>query len=122
MIEGVRIPTRRVGALIGPEGKVKKELEERSGVTLLIDGQTGDVVFRDEKAFDALVALKVREVVRAIGRGFSPEHAMRLFQDDVFLEVVDIAEYVGKRADRVSRVRARLIGTSGRTRRTIETS
>jgi ribosomal RNA assembly protein len=116
----VKIPQNRVGALIGPDGKTKTELEERSGCRLIIDSETGEIQIEDEKAFEAVLALKVRDCVRAIGRGFSPEHAMRLFQDDTYLDVIDLTEYVGKATKDLERVRARIIGTGGKTRRSIE--
>jgi ribosomal RNA assembly protein len=120
MIEGVRIPTRRVGVLVGHEGATKREIEERSGVELAIDSESGEVDFRDAKAFDPVLAMKVRDIVRAIGRGFPAEMAFRLFQDDTYLEVLDIVDYVGKRPNHIARVRARLIGTHGKARIIIE--
>jgi ribosomal RNA assembly protein len=116
----VKIPQNRVGALIGPEGKTRGELEQRSGCFIRIDSETGEVSIEDDKAFEPVLVLKVRDVVRAIGRGFSPDHAMRLFQDDTYLDIIDLTEYVGKATKDLERVRARIIGTHGKTRRSIE--
>jgi ribosomal RNA assembly protein len=116
----VKIPLNRVGVLVGPEGKFKQELEDRSGARIWVDSETGDVTIEDEKVFEPVLALKVRDTVRAIGRGFSPEHALRLFQDDTYLDVIDLTEYVGKAQKDLDRVRARVIGTNGKTRRSIE--
>jgi len=116
----VKIPQNRVGALIGPEGRIKRELEERSGCHMEIDSESGEVQIEDSKAFEPLLVLKIRDCVRAIGRGFSPDHAMRLFQDDTYLDVIDLTEYVGKATKDLERVRARIIGTNGKTRRSIE--
>ena len=116
----VKIPQNRVGALIGPEGKTKGELEQRSGCRLHIDSESGEVSIDDAKAFEPILTLKVRDAVRAIGRGFSPDHATRLFQDDTFLEVIDLTEYVGKQTKDLERVRSRIIGTHGKTRRSVE--
>lgn len=118
----VKIPQNRVGALIGPEGKVRSELEQRSGCVLRIDSETGEVSIIDDKAFEPILVLKVRDCVRAIGRGFSPDHAMRLFQDDTYLDVIDLTDYVGKAVKDLERVRARIIGSGGKTRRFIEES
>jgi ribosomal RNA assembly protein len=118
----VKIPQNRVGALVGPEGKTKRELEERSGCHLEVDSESGEVQIEDSKAFEPILALKVRDVVRAIGRGFSPDHAIRLFQDDTYLDILDLTEYVGKAVKDLERVRARIIGTNGKTRRSIEES
>lgn len=120
MIEGIRIPQRRVGVLIGPEGATLREIKDRSGVLLHIDSESGDVTFDDSKAYNPALTMQVREIVRAIGRGFPPEIAFRLLQDDTYLEVMDIQDYVGKKPNHVARVRARLIGTHGKTRIIIE--
>ncbi|MCA1813815.1 MAG: KH domain-containing protein [Halobacteriales archaeon] len=119
-VEGVRIPARRVGVLIGHEGATKRELEERTGVQLVIDSETGDVQFRDVKGFDPVLGLKLRDIVRAVGRGFPAEMALRLLQDETYLEVLDLQDYVGKRPNHIERVRSRLIGTHGKTRIIIE--
>jgi ribosomal RNA assembly protein len=119
-VEGVRIPSRRVGVLIGPDGAVRKEIKDRSGIELIIDSESGDVTLDDRKAFDPVLAMQVREIVRAIGRGFPPEIAFRLFQEDTYFEVLDLHEYVGKRPNHVARVRGRIIGTHGKTRIVIE--
>jgi ribosomal RNA assembly protein len=59
-------------------------------------------------------------VVTAIGRGFSPKKAMLLLDEDCFLEVLDIRDYVGKKQEHVMRMRARVIGSHGKTRAIIE--
>lgn len=111
-----RIPLDRVGALIGPKGAVKEHLEKRGG-TLTIDSATGEVKIDFS---DPLVALQIDSVVRAIGRGFSPERAMRLLNEAIYLELLDIHDYVGKNPRHVKRVSGRVIGTGGKTRRIIE--
>ncbi len=116
----LKIPTNRVGALIGPHGKVREELEGRSGTRIRVDSETGEVTIDDARAFEPVLVLKVRDAIRAIGRGFSPENALRLFQDDTYLEIVDMTEYVGKSTKDLERVRARVIGTGGKARRAIE--
>ncbi len=116
----VKIPQSRVGVLIGPDGKTKTELEERSGARIRIESGSGEIQIDDERVFEPVLTLKVRDCVRAIGRGFSPEHAMRLFQDDTYLDIIDLTEFVGKSQKDLERVRARIIGTGGKTRRSIE--
>lgn len=120
VVHMVKIPQSRVGALIGPDGKTKTELEERSGCRIHINSETGEVEIEDSKVFEPVLVLKVRDSVRAIGRGFSPEHALRLFQDDTYLDIIDLTDYVGKATKDLERVRARIIGTHGKTRRSIE--
>jgi len=66
------------------------------------------------------MALKIMDVVKAVGRGFSPDKACRLFEDDEYLEVVDLKEFVGDRSNQLTRIRGRLIGKDGKTRSIIE--
>jgi ribosomal RNA assembly protein len=120
MTSHVRIPMDRVAVLIGPKGEVKRYIEDRTGVRLDIDSSDGSVVVHDEEAKDPFLGLRAADIVKAIGRGFSPEHAFSLLRDDFYLQVLDIAEYVGKTPSHVRRVRARVIGTDGRTRRLLE--
>ena len=116
----LRIPKDRLGALIGPAGETRKILEQRSGVKLDVDSDENEVTVRDEKGADPLMALKMRDIVKAIGRGFSPEHAMRLFSDDYYFELLDIHDYTGKNKSRMRQVTARIVGSEGKTRRILE--
>jgi ribosomal RNA assembly protein len=120
----LNIPRERVGVLIGPQGSVKRRIEEFLGVVLEIDSGGGLVRIRltrrPEEGGDPVALFKARDVVQAIGRGFSPERAFRLFEDGMALNVIDIADYVKPSRNNLVRVRARLIGREGKTRRIIE--
>ncbi|MFQ6106347.1 MAG: KH domain-containing protein [Thermoplasmata archaeon] len=116
----VKIPMKRIGVLIGEKGVTKKRLEEITGVKIDVDSEHGEVTIIEEHAKDPSNALKVQDVVKAIGRGFSEKRAFRLLEDEVFLKLFDIRDYVGKNPKRVRQVRARLIGTGGKTRRLVE--
>ncbi len=120
----VNIPRERVGVLIGPGGSVKKKIEETLGVRLKIDSNMGSVVIElakpVEEGGDPVALFKARDIVRAIGRGFSPERAFKLFEDGIILSIIDITDYVKKNRNNLIRVRARLIGREGRTRKIIE--
>jgi len=118
-MRSVRIPSDRVGTLIGAGGETKRMLEKISGIRLSVDAE-GTVVFNEEaRGVDPLMALKIIDVIRAIGRGFSPERAQRLFDDDEYFESVDLKD-VAARSNQLERVRGRLIGAGGKTRRIIE--
>ncbi|HSV42808.1 MAG TPA: KH domain-containing protein [Methanomassiliicoccales archaeon] len=118
-MKGVRIPKDRIGVLIGRDGETKRYIEERSKVKIQIDAE-GEVLFDDSKIEDPLMQLKIMDVLKAIGRGFSPHHAYRLFDDDEYFELIEMDDYVGKKSEQLQRVRARLIGSGGKTRRIIE--
>lgn len=114
----VKIPQERVAVLVGTGGKVKQQIEKH-GVKLDIDSKIGDVILQSE---DSLAELDAECVVKAIGRGFSPEHAFRLFSDSQYFELLDMRNFAGKKAKDVHRLAGRVIGKNGRTRQTIEDS
>ncbi len=117
----LRIPQDRIGVLIGPGGETKRALMERSGIRIDVDSNDNEVGIHNEtEGIDPVMLLKLQDVVRAIGRGFSPDHASKLFSDDYYLELLDFHDYVGKDKSHVRRVTARLIGSEGKTRRIIE--
>lgn len=116
----LRIPRERVGVLIGPNGETKKTIEAITKVSLEIDSEEGEVVIDEHDVKDPLYILKVQDVIQAIGRGFSPENAFRLFNDEIELFIFDIEDYVGKKVEHVTRLKSRVIGRDGKTKRVIE--
>ncbi|MGC8940257.1 MAG: KH domain-containing protein [Candidatus Bathyarchaeia archaeon] len=117
-----RIPKERVGVLIGPEGKTKKTIEEKLAVTLQIESETGGVTITlAETTNDPSMLFRAKDVVTAIGRGFSPEHAFRLIRDEeAMLDIIDLRLIFGKSESDLRRVKGRIIGMDGKTRKIIE--
>jgi len=117
-----RIPKDRIGALIGPEGKVKQVMEKRLKVELTVDSETGDVTITlAPEAEDPSLLFRAKEVITAIGRGFSPQRAFRLINDeDAVLEIIDLREMFGNSPTELQRVKGRIIGQEGKTRRIVE--
>ena len=64
-----RIPSDRLGVLIGPEGATKKRLQESTGTRIAVDSATGDVTIDETAAADPVLALKARDVVQAMAPG-----------------------------------------------------
>jgi len=117
----VRIPKERVGVLIGKRGSTKAMIEDITGAEIIVDSGTGEVLIRfPELPEDPLLPMKLESVVRAIGRGFNPEIALKLLEDDYVLEVIDIRRFVGDRKNALKRMRGRLIGEKGKARAYIE--
>ncbi|OGS48659.1 MAG: RNA-processing protein [Euryarchaeota archaeon RBG_16_68_13] len=114
-----RVASDRVGVLIGPDGATKRRIEETTGTHIQVDSESGEVTIDESEARDPVLALKARDVVTAIARGFSEERAARLLQEDTYLEVFDIKDFAHSR-NRIAQVKARLIGARGKTRRIIE--
>jgi ribosomal RNA assembly protein len=118
----VKIPRERIGALVGPNGRVKEVIEKKLLVGLEVDSETGDIkIVLTPTTQDPSLLFRAKEVITAIGRGFSPERAFRLIEDDeAVLEVIDLREIVGKSQSDMKRLKGRIIGKEGKTRRIIE--
>lgn len=113
----LKVPKNRVAVIIGKEGSIKKEIEESTSTKLDIDSKEGDIFVSGE---DALGLYTAREIIKAIGRGFNPEIARLLLKPDYIFEVVDLREYVGKSKDVLLRLKGRVIGKEGKSRKIIE--
>jgi ribosomal RNA assembly protein len=113
----LRIPKDRIAVLIGKQGKIKKDIETQTKTKIRVDSKEGDIFISGE---DALGLYSCREVIRAIGRGFNPDIALLLLKADYCFDLIDLKEYAGKSKDTLIRIKGRIIGAEGRTRRLIE--
>ncbi len=112
----LKIPKERVAVLIGKKGELKKQLEKSTKTRIKVDSGEGDVTISGK---DPLLLYSCREIVRAIGRGFNPEIAMQLLKQDYGMEFINLKEYA-KTPKELERLRGRVIGEGGKSRRTIE--
>jgi len=113
----LKIPKERVAILIGKEGDVKKGLEDDTKTRIKVDSKEGDIFIYGK---DALGLYSCREIVVAIGRGFNPDLAKLLLKNDYLLEMVSLNEYTGKSKNTMLRLKGRVIGKEGKSRRIIE--
>ncbi|RJS85678.1 RNA-processing protein [Candidatus Bathyarchaeota archaeon] len=120
----VKIPRERIGVLIGPDGETKREIEKNLNVRLEVDSGSGDVTINlNENSNDLFQLFRARDIVLAVGRGFSPQRAFRLLRnEDDMLTIIDLREIFGKNKSDIKRVKGRIIGRDGKTRRIIEES
>jgi ribosomal RNA assembly protein len=118
----VRIPKERVGVLVGPDGKIKQSIEEKFMVELNVESEFGGVtILLTEKAHDPSLLFKAKDTVTAIGRGFSPDQAFRLLRnDDDIFDFIDLRTIFGRSESDIKRVKGRVIGANGKTRKLIE--
>ena len=112
----LKIPRERVAVLIGKDGEVKNTIETETKTSLKVDSKEGDIFVSGE---DALGLYSAREVIIAIGRGFNPEIAMLLLKQDYVFEVINLIEYTRSK-DAMLRLKGRVIGKEGKSRRLIE--
>lgn len=113
-----KIPRDRIAVLIGKDGATKSLVEETGNVFLEINSKSGEVnVIQREDAMRATITLSV---VQAIGRGFSPDRAFFLYNDDYQIYTISLREFASPGSHRISEIKGRLIGRNGRTREIIE--
>jgi ribosomal RNA assembly protein len=89
ILEGLLVPKERIGAL--------KDKETRETIEKVLDVK---ISFEDnmvEIEGEGINLYKAKNVVKAIGRGFIPEKAFRLFDDEEVLEIIDFGDHTDKK-------------------------
>lgn len=112
----LKIPRDRIAVLIGADGEIKDRLEMETATKIEIDSKEGDVVVTGE---DAIKLMACRDIVKAIARGFNPEIAMQLLKQDFCMDIININDY-GDTPNDLARLKGRVIGAGGKSRRVIE--
>ena len=102
----LKVPSERVGVLIGKGGETKKNLEKMCGVELVIDGKSGEIIVKTS-AIDDSDPLRAVNIIEAVGRGFSPQRAIKLMESDTVLEIMDLRDYGGKSENALERIRGK---------------
>ena len=75
----LKIPKERVGVLIGKDGSVKKTIEDTLNVIIDVNSEEGLIEICPQKNMkDPLGVWKTNYIIKAIGRGFNPETALKL--------------------------------------------
>ena len=64
-----RVPEDRIGVVIGPGGRTKREIATRTGTEIEVDTAEGEVRLSGPDS-DPIGVLKARDIVLAIARGF----------------------------------------------------
>ena len=106
----ISIPEERKPILIGKNGETKSQIEKRTHTKINVGEET-------EIYGDGVTELKAADIVKAIGRGFSPHYALRLLEEDVLLDVITIKGT----PNTIKRLMARVIGSKGKAKKNIET-
>lgn len=113
----IKVPKERIAVLIGKKGSIKKRLMNKLKIELSIDSREGFVVLKGDDSLNLLIA---QDIVKAIARGFNPDLAELLMDDDFCLEIVDVTDYSGKSRKKLIRLKSRCIGANGKARETLE--
>ncbi|MBI4171093.1 MAG: RNA-processing protein [Candidatus Aenigmarchaeota archaeon] len=109
MLKKILVPKDRIPIIIGRQGSVKRYIEKRTHTKITVE----DDIQIEGEAVDVLTA---ENIITAIGRGFSPDSAMGLLEEENTLVIMELP----RDEKSLKRIRSRLIGTNGKTRRNIE--
>ena len=110
----VAIPEDRMGVLIGSEGETIERIREL--LQCDVDVRDNDVFVESE---DPLEEIRAINIVKAIGRGFSPEKAFRLLEKNSSLAVISISDFADTDSSQ-QRLKGRVIGKKGSSKEKIE--
>src|SRR3989344_253713 len=112
----LKIPKERVAILIGPKGRVKRDLQQATNTKIDVDSEEGDVFIKGD---DGLGLYAAKEVIKAVGRGFNPDLAMLLLKQDYTFEIIELKDFVKSKGSSL-RLKGRVIGKEGKARRIVE--
>ncbi|MHA1754053.1 MAG: KH domain-containing protein [Candidatus Odinarchaeia archaeon] len=119
-VEYLKVPKDRVAVIIGKKGETKKLLEKLTHSNIEVDSKNNTVKIEpSDENTDPLLFWKTKFIILAIARGFSPQNALKLLQDDILLEIIDLDRFTNSKKSKI-RIKGRIIGENGKTRRTIE--
>jgi ribosomal RNA assembly protein len=109
MIKNIKIHDERLAVLIGKKGSVKRQIQRKTKTKISIDEE---VTIEGE----SLDVLNAENVIKAIGRGFSPTTASLLTEEDNTLLMIELPK--SERA--AKRIKSRIIGAGGKSRKNLE--
>ena len=80
--EEIKVPKERIAILIGKKGELKRELEKITKTKIYIDSNNNLVTLKAEDSINLFNALPI---IKAIARGFNPDIAELLNEEDYTL-------------------------------------
>ena len=102
----VLIPEDRIGVVMS----VKRKLESKTSTSVTRDNNSFSI------SGEAVDVMTCENIIKAMGRGFSPHKAFLLSDDSMYLVIVELPD----KKKSLLRIRSRLIGTRGKCRRNLE--
>ncbi len=116
MVEYLKIPSERLKVLLA-DPKLIPEIEKATGTKIVLDKETEQIeIFEGRDMRDPLGAWRARDTIKAIGRGFVKKTAFRLLEEEAVLVIIELKEYTGKKKNAMERIKARVIGTEGKSK------
>ncbi len=113
-MELLSVSAATIKHLGGKNGAILKEVQRKGKVEVAINGE-GNLEIEGEGG-DVWVAM---QVLRALDFNFLPQQAYKLFNDNYFLELIDL-ELILSNPKAIERYKGRIIGEGGRAKRTLQ--
>ena len=113
MIDFIVIPEERV-KLLRKNKEVIKDLENLTNARITLNEEVGI------ECDDPVLLMKIKEVIKAFGRGFDFNNALNLLDEEFYLEVIEIKNFCGKSKNRMETLKGRVIGSAGKSKNIIE--
>jgi ribosomal RNA assembly protein len=113
MKDSVVLTEERAKMLRNKEEWVEK-IEKLSNCKISLEDQEVTI-----EGNDPLTVLRVKEVFRALNRGFDLNTALYLLDESYFLDIIDVKDY-GKSRERQIQLKGRVIGKGGSIKKMIE--
>lgn len=110
MKDYINVPMDRKGAIIGKNRATLNEIERITKTKISIEGNNVEI---DGESLDIMDA---KNIIIAVARGFNPKNAMKLLEENITIEILDLTVFDKP----IINLRARLIGTEGKVRKEIE--
>ena len=112
MIDFVKIPEDRLKFF--KRQKYGEKLEKLTGCKI-----RGNEEISIE-AEDSILLMRIKDVIKAFGRGFDFDEALNLLDEQYCLETINIKDFSRKSKERMIVMKGRVIGTEGKAKRLIE--
>ena len=109
MIKIIKIPEDRKNVL----KSCIKDLEKMTHTKIKVENNLAEI------DGEALNVWKTKDVIIAIGRGFSPMNSFQILEDGKSLEVINLKKLL-KTKRNIQRIKSRIIGCDGKSRKKIE--
>ncbi|MEM3832242.1 MAG: KH domain-containing protein [Thermoprotei archaeon] len=114
----ISIPEARLKSILDKDSWFISEVEKTTGTKITVKKETGEITIDVSKNSKQSDIIRAREMIQAYGHGFDPNDALRLRNSDVFMEIINLKDYLSSSND-IIRVKGRIIGAGGKTKSTI---
>ncbi len=115
----IPVDSQRLGIIIGRNGVNKRRVEETFNVKVEVDSARGLVFVEPREGATMYNVFRAKKAIEALALGFPLEDVLLLADDVYDFEVLDLSEVARNQSD-LMRIKARIIGSEGKFKKTLE--